>query len=590
MDGVAQSYEYFSAGKHDLALRAVRQAIAAEPDHDGAFHLLGHILQGMKFSLAALAFVARALRLNPSSARCHCTMAGILLSLGRHDSAVTEFKRAIAKDSGLADAHFRLGLVYQSQGEIDVAIRGFRCALALRPDLSQAWNNLGVGLKSKGLPDAAVRCIGIALAGRPKDVSALNNLGNVLQDLGRLEDALRCYEMVLDTNGGDADACYNRGVALARLNRPAEAIDSYLSALRSRPEHAWAHNNLGLAYQARGDMTAACSEFRRAVCCEPQATGTRWNLVMATLLAGWWAEGWRGFELRFQVQGTYPSRPWKPRWRGERFAGRRLLVHDEIGYGDVFNFLRFLPTVKALGGEVAFEGKPGLRRLLRGYPGIDAVYDRGSPLLDGDAYDLVMPLESLPARFCPSPAAVRPPEPWLRAPSELLARWRVRLGGGDGLRAGLVWQGSPGNQHDRERSCRLAELWAALRPIAGVRWFSLQKGAAAADIARLGLPIVDLDPELTDFADTAAALAELDLLLTVETSVAHLAGALGRPTWILLPYAPVWRWLLDRNDSPWYPSVRLFRQTSPGAWSHPLNAVANALIRPGSRSASLGVR
>lgn len=257
-----------------------------------------------------------------------------------------------------------------------------------------------------------------------------------------------------------------------------------------------------------------------------------------------------------------------------RAPSARLLVHDEIGYGDVFNHLRYLPLARERVGELVLEVKPGLARLLTGYPGVDAVLERGASPPSPAAYDLHVPIESLPGIFETTVDHVPIEEPRPRAPEAILSRWRGVLGRTSARRVGLVWAGNPESGLDVSRSCRLADL-APLAELSGIEWVSLQKGPAETQLQDGGFPapVAPLGALLADFADTAAVLSELDAIVTVETAVAHLAGTLGRPTAILLSRWPAWRWLLDRDDSPWYRSVRLFRQRTAGDWSAPVAAV-----------------
>ncbi len=365
-----------------------------------------------------------------------------------------------------------------------------------------------------------------------------------------------------------------RGYAAIRGGRRDLARPSLQRAVALAPGTFDALNNLAAAPSLEEGPVETARWAGRALALQPSSPEARLNRANAWLALGRWRDAWADHELRLPLQGSYPHLLSGERWRGVQAPSARLLVHDEIGYGDVFNHLRYLPLARERVGRLLLEVKPGLARLLAGFPGVDAVLERGASPPSPAAYDLYVPIESLPGIFETTIDRVPIEEPGPRPPEAILSRWRGVLGRTSARRVGLVWAGNPGSGLDASRSCRLEDL-APLAELSGIEWISLQKGLAETQLQDGSFPaaVAPLGARLADFADTAAVLSELDAIVTVETAVAHLAGTLGCPTAILLSRWPAWRWLLDRDDSPWYRSVRLFRQRIAGDWSAPVAAV-----------------
>jgi hypothetical protein len=330
--------------------------------------------------------------------------------------------------------------------------------------------------------------------------------------------------------------------------------------------------NLGRALKELGRPAEALRHYRQAEALAPQNATIQWNLGVCRLLLGDWLRGWQGFEARFAADAVAPSGIEGPAWTGGPLPDGTLLIHAEQGLGDTIQFARFAAQAKAAGvGRIVLAAQAPLVELMRGVAGIDAVVPRDGPL---PPFDAQIALMSLGAALKVTGATI-PPAPYLAADPARVRAWGERLG--PGFKVGLVWQGHRLHRNDRNRSLPPTAL-APLLAFPGVRWFSLQKEPGPGELAALP-GIVDLSGELTDFSETAAAVASLDLVIAVDTSVAHLAGALGRPVWLALPHAPDWRWLMGRADSPWYGTARLFRQTERGAWSGPIAAMRAALAR-----------
>ena len=405
-----------------------------------------------------------------------------------------------------------------------------------------AWHLLSVIALHRGQHEAAAELATRALALEPRHVDVLCNRGAALRNLGFHEQALADYDAAIAVAPANLAAHNNRGVALAALNRYDEALDAYERALAIDPADARARFNRGLAHLVRGDLKAGFTDFESR---------------------------WTGSDTQ---AGPRPMPA--PQWSGrEPLAGKTILLHAEQGLGDSIQFARFVPQVAERGATVIVEAHGGLGPLLEPLPGISRVIARGDPL---PPHDLHCPLMSLALAFGTTLDTIPNAVPYLRAPQGHLARWRERLGERRRPRVGLAWSGSTTLRNDRNRSIPLAQL-AALREMP-FEFFSLQKEVRPADAAALasGAPIAGFAAELADFRDTAALVELMDVVISVDTAVAHLAGALAKPVWVLLPWSPDWRWLLGREDSPWYPTARLWRQSRAGDWAGVIERVRDA--------------
>ncbi len=451
------------------------------------------------------------------------------------------YQAALRCDPRHAPALHLYGLLQHQLGDSLGAATSIQQALVLEPNLAAAHNDLGIVLRALGrLPDA-VASYQRALALAPAFADAHFNLGNAFKELGQPEEAVNCYIRADALKPGLPDVPTNCGAALRELNRLDEAGQCYAEALRRQADY-------------------------------PEA---RWNRGVIRLLRGEFTSGWEDYEWRWRVPGLLPAIPKlpQPEWDGGELRGRTILLHAEQGFGDTLQFIRYAPLLAARGATVLVQCQPALVTLLATVPGVSGVFADGATL---PQFDTHAPLLSLP-RLCGTtleniPHAV----PYLAGP-----RGRVALpppAPGKTRRIGFAWAGNPANGADRQRSMTLAD-WLPLFAPAPATFYSLQCGPRAAELQTLpsGLPVHDLSSQLTDFAPTASAIQELDLVITVDTSVAHLAGALGRPVWTLLSFAACWRWLLHRTDSPWYPRMRLFRQPEPGNWRSVVEEVRRAL-------------
>ncbi len=446
--------------------------------------------------------------------------------------------------------------------------------LARDPASAEAWHLLGLSRRQMGDAEGAVEAITRALELAPDIAAAHFNLGNALAARGRIEEAAACYRRALALAPNFAAAHNNLGSALERLGRAAEAAAHYQRAVALAPDDAEAALNLCTVRHGEGRLEEALALARRAAALKPDFADAHWNEAVLLLTLGDLEAGFAKHEWRWRLDQLAPRHLPGPAWQGESLAGRTILVHAEQGFGDTLQFLRYVKLLAAQGARVVLEVPQRLVRLAGSVAGASEVVAQGAAL---PRYDVHCALLSLPLRFATRLETIPAEIPYLAADAASRAAWQRRLGGDGRRRIGLVWAGSPLHRKDAQRSLPV-EVLRPLLDLADVAWYSLQVGERAADLALLPPGRVeDLAPALADFAETAAALAALDLVVGVDTAVLHLAGALGRPGFVLLPFAADWRWLSARERSPWYPSLRLFRQERPGDWQGVIARVRAAL-------------
>ena len=478
----------------------------------------------------------------PDSAAAHCNLGSLLRTSGRTAEAAATLDRAISLDPGLAVAHCELASCQHARGEPAAAIASVEESIRLNPDYAEAHANLGLFLHDAGRPEVALESLDRAVGLRPAWAQALGL----------------------------------RGVVLREIDRPREALADFDAALRHAPEAAGTHSNRAAALHDLGRYDDALAAHERAVSLAPEWPELGWNQAQTLLLAGRLEEGFRAFERRLECRAAILSRHPQPRWDGGPLGGRTILLTLERGFGDALQFCRYAPMVKERGGTVALECPQPLWRLLEGCAGIEALVKPGEAPTD---CAVQAPLVSLPAILGTRLETIPADVPYLAPPAQAHPALTGALEvPGSLTKVGIAWAGSADHPRDRRRSCSLEHFLPLVR-VPGVVLLSLQKERSEDDMALLRRhpEIVDLAPWLDDFAAAAAALARLDLVIAVDTAIAHLAGALARPVWTLLASTPDWRWLVGREDTPWYPTMRLFRQPSPGDWGAVIDRVAAEL-------------
>jgi Flp pilus assembly protein TadD len=469
------------------------------------------------------------------------------LQIGDWRQAEQFLQRLVRADPQQAEALSLLGLICQAQGRLAEAVCCYRQALRLRPDDAALQGNLGVALARQGRLSEALASFRRAVRLKPEDAQAHCNLGNALREAGKLGQAVACLRQ----------------------------------ALRLQPDYAEAHNNLGLALTEQGKLDEALVHLEQALTLKPDFVEAHCNRAYVWLLKGDWERGWPEYEWRWKRLAAPPRSLPQPLWDGSPLQGRTILLHAEQGLGDTIQFIRYAALVKRRGGTVLVECQPALVPLLTGCAGIDGLFARGSALPD---FDVQAPLLSLPRILGTTLATVPTEVPYLTAEAGLVDFWRWELRAWPGFRIGIAWQGSPAHQADRCRSVPLAQF-APLARLPGVRLVSLQKGPGREQLAGFSArhALVDLGNRLDEtagaFRDTAAVMKNLDLVISADTAVAHLAGALAVPAWVVLPFHADWRWLHGRDESPWYPTLRLFRQDKPGDWEGVFHRLVVAVTR-----------
>lgn len=569
----------YQRGDLGEAERVCRTLLGVRPAHFEALYLLAIIAGQSGRTRAALDLLEQAVAVNPASADAHYNRGVALGGLGRHAEALPCYERATALRPDFADAHFNRGVALAELARPAEAVASYDRALTLDPQRADACTNRGIALRRLGRHAEALASFERTATLQPRQASAHNNLGSALGDLGRHAEALASFERALALDPGYAEAWNNRALVLGDVERYADALTGFDRALALRPEYAEAWYNRGNALRELHRYADAIASFERAIALKPDYADAHWNLADVHLLLGDFARGWSEFEWRWKLaRNDRAQRDFAPPlWLGDTpLQGRTILLHAELGLGDTLLFCRYAADVAALGGRVVLEVQPPLVRLLEGMEGVAEIVPRGAPL---PAFDCHCPLMSLPLAFRIDPGTVPARVPYVRSDPVLVAQWRERLGPKAGPRIGVVWSGSVALKND-QRSMTLAEML----PLVGgnAHWVSLQKEMRADERAAVAArpELRHFGDELRDFADTAALVELMDLVVTIDTSVANLAGAMGKDVWILLPANPHdWRWMLEREDSPWYPTARLFRQRLQGDWTGVVRRVGEALAR-----------
>jgi len=564
----------------EAGVNLIAAAVRANPGSVEAWANLGLALAALERHEEAVSSFDKALAIRPDLAEAHCSRAVALGKLDRHDEALAGFDRALAIRPDYVEALYNRGVMLGHLDRHAEAVASYDRALAIDPAHAKALNNRGIALGNLDRNVESIVSFDQALAIRPDFAEALLNRGLTLAGLGRHDEAIVDYDRALTIDPGYAEALFNRGTTLVSLNRPQDAIASFDDALAIRPDWADAISNRGAALVNLNRQAEAIADFRRASAIEADHAEANCNESLAWLRLGEFRRGWAKYESRWASREPALQRRTfaQPLWLGgAELRGRTILLHAEQGLGDTLQFVRYARLVARLGAEVILEVQPPLEILMSRIDGVSRIVGKGQPLPE---FDVHCPLLSLPLAFGTELDTIPADVPYIVAPDIRVAKWRDRLGQRKAPRVGIAWAGSPTNRNDHNRSIALRHL-ASMLPIPGVEFVSIQKDIGEKDRELIcgNAHIRHVGDELEDFADTAAVISLLDLVVSVDTAVAHLAGAMARPVWLLVPFAPDFRWLLDREDSPWYPTARLFRQPSIGDWHGVLERVRGELER-----------
>jgi tetratricopeptide (TPR) repeat protein len=591
---------HHSAGRLDQAEPIYRQMLADNPNEPRALHLLGVLLSQRGDKEQAVRLITRAIEINPGAAEYHSNLGLVFLEQGRPEPAVMSCRRSIELNPRDAEAHFILGNALREIGRAEEAVQMYQRALELKPSHGGAMRNLALLLKVTGRAGDALGMYRQLLKQRPDWPEALIDYGEILRGRGQLADALAAFDRAIALQPAYAAAHNGRGLVLHDMNDTDAAAASYRRGAELDPTNAGIRANLGYALELQGKFDESVAELERAVALRPDlvdAVGNlgnsyrdvgrwadadaqyvrglrlqpdsfrvRFNRALLLLLLGRFEEGWTEYEWRWLLFPQHRRTFLQPRWLDADVSGKTVLLYAEQGLGDTIQFARYAPLVAQRGARVILECHAELHPLLRDLPGVAQCCKRGETL---PSFDFHAPLLSLPLSFRTfSTDAIPRDVPYLKADAAKAQAWRERLSAEPArLRVGIAWAGDPTHRFDLVRSCTLKQF-APLADLDGVVFYSLQKGARAAKPgdAPAGMTFIDYTDDIKDFADTAALMSNLDLIISVDTSIVHMAGALGRPVFTLLPFNPDFRWLLDRSDSPWYPTMKLFRPPKPRDW------------------------
>ncbi len=600
-------------GRHEEAVASYTAAVQIDAGYAQAHFNKGVALQSMGQVDAALQSYAAATAANPAHAQAHNNRANLLHEKGLLDQAQQSYEQAIANQPDYAEAFYGLGVLLFSQKHMEAAALCLERAIACRADFAQAQCMMGVLLHESGQPLAAlaflqraaaldptlaeahghcgsicqalgrdadaVVCYRAAIAANPHFVEALVNLGNLLCNDQQPLEALALYDRALAVNAEFTEAHYNRGRALEALNRLDDALQSYAATLAIDPSFKEAHYNSGVVLQRQAHIARALRSYEAALALDPAYPLAQWNRANAQLQLGDLRNGFEGYEWRWQVPGTREAARnfAQPLWLGDApLQGKTIVLYAEQGLGDTLQMCRYVPQVAALGAKVIVMVQEALLPMLQQLTACATLLGNGQTL---PRFDYYCPLLSLPLAFKTALDTIPADVPYLTVDAGVLQQWSARLGAAGRPRVGLAWSGNANHKNDANRSIALEDLLRVLPE--GIDYFCLQKEIRSADQRTLNAAsqVAVFDGELQSFQDTAALASLMDLVISVDTSVAHLCGALNLPLWLMLPLQPDWRWMLERTDTPWYPSAHLWRQDRLGDWLPTLSRMGAQLGR-----------
>jgi Flp pilus assembly protein TadD len=540
---LAEGLRLAAQGNLPQALEALRQAIEKDPKDYEDYNCLGTVQYGAKlYEQAGLSF-QQALAINPACPEALSNLGVLFIERQLLNEAKTCFLQAIQARPNYSSAYNNLGLLQVREQLLNEAEISFRRAINLKTDFAEAFNNLGLLLKDTKRCEEAVKSLFHAIKLKPDFAEAHNNLGTVLTDLNRFDVAETCFCRAAQLKPAYPDPYHNLGIVFINTNRLDKAEACFSRALQIKPDYSEAEFALATLY----------------------------------LLQGRFEKGWEKFD-KWRIKTYGEKQPDVPRWQGEDIAGSSILLYYEQGFGDTLHFVRYATMVASLAQKVTLWVQNPLCRLIASsFPGIEIHCSTDMP---AGPFAFACPLPSLPRILNTSLESIPRNNPYMKPDTEVAKKWGkvlAQTGGGNSYRIGVVWAGNPNHHNDRNRSIPMEEFKTLFTAKAKVSWISLQVGERASDVTEVSCAVFSWPDELVDFAETAGLIENLDLVITVDSAVAHLAGAMGKMTWLLLPFAPDWRWQLKREDSPWYPTMRLFRQRETGAWPEVVQRVKEAL-------------
>jgi len=554
-------------GDIEAAINVYKQALKIKPDSTDAYYNMGMALKKKGDLESAIESFKKALNIKPDFAEAYYNMGNALTDKGDLEAAIESYKQAITIKPDFAEFYNNMGIALKSKGDLGAAIDSYKQAIKFKPDHAIAYNNMGVALGEKGDLDVAIDSFNQALKFNPESAEAHNNRGGALKDKGKLDSAIVSFKRAIKIKPDFAIAYNNMGVALGEKGDLDVAIDSFNQALKINPESAEVFNNKGGALKDKGKLGSAIDSFKQAINIKPDCFDAFYNWSLCHLMQGNMEKGFNFYESRLKKNKptATPARA-NLIWDGEKsLRGKRFVIYEEQGLGDVIQFCRYLPLLEQRGADITFKVKSNLHALLH-------TMDSKSRLVmsrpEEHEIDFETPLMSLPHLLSTSLETIPAATPYLFAGQEKIQTWGERVSK-DRFKIGICWQGNKSNKIDVGRSIPLS-LFEGISRIPNVELISLHKGEGEAQIPGIDFDVTtlghDFDAGQDAFLDTAAVMMNCNLIITSDTAVAHLSGAIGRPTWVVLKQVPDWRWMLDRHDSPWYPTMTLYRQKFLGNW------------------------
>ena len=569
---VQQGLNLHQRGNLNDAQNIYEQILSIQENNFDALQLLGALFAQVKKYPQAIKFLSKAIIVDPNHAGCFSNLGISFQKLRRLEEALSSYDKAISLQADYAEAYSNRGAVLQELKRFDEALSSYDKAISIKGDYAEAFNSRGTVLEE-------LKCLEEALSSYHKAISinkdyteAYYNRGNVLHKLKRLEEALSSYDKAISLHEDYAEAYSNRGLVLQDLKRLEEALSSYDKAISLHEDYAEAYSNRGTVLEELKRLDEALSSYEKAISINKDYAEAYWNSSICYLLAGNFNEGWARYEWRWQsksISKTAGIRKFsQPLWLGtEVLKDQTIFLYAEQGLGDTIQFSRYVSLVAGLGAKVVLEVQPSLVKLLSYLEGISQIISKGDKLPN---FDYQCPLMSLPLAFKTELKTIPSVSKNISSDEKKVEKWQAILGEKTKPRVGIVWSGAVNHKNDLQRSLKLSQLITHLP--SDYEYLSLQKEISDVDKEVLieCCKIKHFGDDLKDFTDTAALCELIDIVISVDTSVAHLAGTLGKNTWVLLPYSPDWRWLLDRNDSPWYSSVKLYRQEKINDWESAL--------------------
>jgi len=525
----------------------------------------------------------KAVNIKPQFMEAYFNLGNIYKNLGNIDGAIQYYLAAIDIKPDDVDSHINIGDLYYEKEDFDNAVKQYQTALNIKPNNTELYIKLGKSLAKTGKIEDAINYFNIAIELKPKDDELYIALGNVFLSGEKVEEAIKCFKTALDVNPSNSRVYYNLGITYKNLNEFEKAESYYRKAIEINPDYIEAYNNLGVLLKDKGKIDEAITVYQSALKIKPDYPEANQNIGTAYLINQDFDLGWEKFEYGLTLKeikyGFSKTSFGRPKWDGTSLEGKTIYIYYEReyggGFGDSIQFIRYLELIYSQGAKILLNVQPELRKLFR-QSNIKASILEDNDINDNLEFDVHCPLMSLPGIFRANPENIPFKEGYLKTDPVAVEKYKKEYFSNDNFKIGIVWSGNP--KYLKNRFLHI-DHFKSVCELSCVNVYSLQKGYGTEQLGEFKseYEIVDLGRTFNDFSDTAAAIENLDLIITTDTSITHLSGALGKPTWILLTFIPEWRWLLDRGDSPWYNSVRLFRQKERGNWSEVMDRVAHSL-------------